>query len=140
MKELVIALFLAMSLPLTAQTDARPQLDRDAPINAPALPELPPTPYPMVDIPIDSPKFSTVAEIIARKYRGTTPAVLAGKLKRGEKFLIEHPAPGAACSNCGGFGKIPDVKSESPDRKSPCSRCRGSGKFNPAPPLLIVWK
>jgi hypothetical protein len=106
----------------------------------PAKHALPPLIVAMENVDPESPLFAKVLALVQTRRQSMTASDLVRRLKNGEVFSVTAPVNPARCPGCDGWGKVRDAAAKTPDRKSPCIQCKGTGKTPASQKCVIRWK
>lgn len=98
-----------------------------------------PTPMALREVPQDSKKFQSILALLQKQHSNMTQESLTERLKNGESFTVIVLAPPATCTTCLGAGKLADAKAKTPDKKTVCAECKGTGKKSTRTYYRIWW-
>jgi hypothetical protein len=101
---------------------------------------LPPLLIYMEGIDPASQRFTKILEQVRVRRDGLTVEKFTRHLQQGGSFTINVPVKQTGCPDCSGWGKISDPQAKTPDRKSPCNSCKGTGKTPGTRECHIRWK
>lgn len=101
-------------------------------------PPLPRDDYPVATIPQDSARFRVLFAAVLKTYPSLTPATFLEGLQAGKTYDINTPGKPGSCRPCTGAGWVRDPSATTPDKKTTCSACRGTG--TPILRLRVCWQ